>query len=196
MVSSAGKWLLKLPLVERKRLLELALDGAPAQVRLVDFLDGELDAVVDEVRRQNLEGVVAKRALSRCEPDQRSGAWVKFRCGFAQEFVVGGYTRGRGRAPLGALIVGYYDDDDRLRYAGKVGSGFSQPLVRDVVIGTAPDPPGLLPLRLHPRKRWHVLGLRPDGAGEEIGDLVQAAAGVPRPVYGMDQSRASAPPVL
>lgn len=132
-----GKSLLKLSLVERKRLLELALAGAPAQVRLLGFLDGEPDAIVDEVRRQHLEGVVAKRALSQYEPDQRSGSWVKFKCGLAQEFVIGGYTRGRGGAPFGALIVGFYDGG-RLRYAAKVGSGFNHALVRDLVVGTGP----------------------------------------------------------
>jgi bifunctional non-homologous end joining protein LigD len=59
-------------------------------VRFAGFLDGEPDAIVGEIRRQNLEGVVAKRLLSYYEPSQRSGAWVKFKCGFAQEFVIGG----------------------------------------------------------------------------------------------------------
>ena len=48
--------------------------------------DGKPDAVLVEIRRQNLEGLVAKRALSRYEPGERSGAWMKFKCGFAQEW--------------------------------------------------------------------------------------------------------------
>ena len=84
-----------------------------------------------EICRNNLEGIVAKLASSTYQPDKRTGAWVKFKCGFAQDFVIGGYKRGQGnRSAFGALIVGYYESG-RLRYASKVGTGFSTLQIRE-----------------------------------------------------------------
>ena len=57
---------------------------------------------------------------------RRSPDWLKFKCSLGQEFVIGGFTDPAGsRVGLGALLVGYYDDDRGLVYAGKVGTGFS-----------------------------------------------------------------------
>jgi bifunctional non-homologous end joining protein LigD len=126
-----GKALLSLSLLERKRLLEVLLQKPPRQVRLVGFLDGQPDAILKAVRERNLEGIVAKLASSRYEPGKRSGAWIKFKCGHCQDFVVGGYTRGSGeRGEFGALIVGYYDQG-HLCYASKVGTGFSTRQIRE-----------------------------------------------------------------
>ena len=126
-----GKPLLSLPLLERKRPLERVLRNARSHVRFVPFLEGEPDRILTEICRNNLEGVVAKLASSAYQPDKRTGAWVKFKCGFAQDFVIGGYTRGQGnRSAFGALIVGYYESG-RLRYASKVGTGFSNVQIRE-----------------------------------------------------------------
>jgi bifunctional non-homologous end joining protein LigD len=74
--------------------------------------------------RHGWEGLVAKRADSRYV-SARSPDWLKFKCSFGQEFVIGGFTSPAGsRVGLGALLVGYYDGAD-LVYAGKVGTGFS-----------------------------------------------------------------------
>jgi bifunctional non-homologous end joining protein LigD len=105
-----GKALLSLPLVERRQLLESVLLEGPPALRIAAFLDGDTEAIAAEICRRNLEGIVGKLASSRYEPDKRSGAWVKWKCGFEQEFVIGGYTRGRGgRSDFGALIIGYYE---------------------------------------------------------------------------------------
>ena len=70
-----------------------------------------------------LEGVVGKRSDSRYEAGRRSRAWLKVKATHSDDFVVGGYTRGRGaRASLGALLVGYWEGG-RLHYASHVGSG-------------------------------------------------------------------------
>ena len=70
------------------------------------------------------EGVIGKRKDSRYEAGRRSPAWLKVKPTHSADFVIGGYTQGKGsRAPLGALLVGYWDKG-KLHYASHVGSGF------------------------------------------------------------------------
>ena len=77
---------------------------------------------------QGLEGIVAKRLDSAYEPGCRTGAWLKIKNHLTQEVIVGGFTAGTGgrAANLGALAVGIHDQEGRLRYAGKVGTGFTE----------------------------------------------------------------------
>ena len=71
------------------------------------------------------EGVIAKRAAGPYVT-KRSRDWLKFKCAHGQELVVGGWTEPRGsRQRFGAILVGYYEGG-KLRYAGKVGTGFDQ----------------------------------------------------------------------
>jgi bifunctional non-homologous end joining protein LigD len=86
-------------------------------------------------RRDRLEGIVAKRPESIYQPGRRSRAWVKVKNSSRQELVIGGWLPGKGRRgdTVGALLVGYYDPTERdadgrpvLRYAGKVGTGFTE----------------------------------------------------------------------
>lgn len=70
------------------------------------------------------EGIIAKDSNSTYV-HKRSTAWLKFKCGQGQEFVIGGYTLPQGsRMNLGALLIGYYKNG-KLKYAGKVGTGFN-----------------------------------------------------------------------
>jgi len=118
-----GRRLTEEPLVARRRALEATLvSGEVVALNGAFATDGE--ALFAEMCARGWEGVVAKRAagtyLSR-----RSRDWLKIKCVRRQEFVVGGFTEPRGqRQGLGALLVGVYEGD-RLRYAGKVGTGFS-----------------------------------------------------------------------
>jgi bifunctional non-homologous end joining protein LigD len=128
-----GKDLTSLPLTRRKQLLLQAVGNGHQCVRVGHALEGEPKAIVAEIRRRQLEGVVAKRVDSKYQPGKRSGVWVKYKCGYEQEFVIGGYTAGKGaRQPFGALIVGYYEKET-LRYASKVGTGFSEVQIRDLL---------------------------------------------------------------
>ncbi|ALA59070.1 DNA ligase D [Nitrospira moscoviensis] len=121
------------PLAERKRLLAALLpDGRDgATLRYSDHLVDRGREVFVEACRSGLEGVIAKRA----DASYRSGrgsSWLKIKCERRQEFVIGGYTDPSGsRHGFGALLVGYYDGDE-LRYAGKVGTGFSETSLREL----------------------------------------------------------------
>ena len=71
--------------------------------------------------------MIAKRKDAIYEPGKRSRAWLKLKVEQRQEFVVGGYTEPRNsRQHLGAILLGYYDDDGNLVYAGHTGGGFSR----------------------------------------------------------------------
>jgi bifunctional non-homologous end joining protein LigD len=81
-------------------------------------------------RERRLEGIVAKRLDSQYVPGRRSTSWLKVKNVRAQEIVIGGWVPGEGRRKdaIGALLAGYFDRQDGapvLRYAGKVGTGFS-----------------------------------------------------------------------
>jgi bifunctional non-homologous end joining protein LigD len=88
---------------------------------------GDGAATIEVSKRFELEGVVAKRLDSVYEPGRRSRAWLKVKNSLRQEFVVGGWQPGEGgrTGSIGSLLIGYYDDDGTLYYAGKVGSGLS-----------------------------------------------------------------------
>jgi DNA ligase D-like protein (predicted ligase) len=96
-------------------------------VRYTGTLDASLRDLVQSVKAQGLEGLVAKRRDSRYEPGLRSGAWMKMRINQGQEFVIGGYTV--GTKTFDALIIGYYEGD-RLIYTARTRNGFT-PAVRE-----------------------------------------------------------------
>ena len=78
------------------------------------------------------EGIVAKRKDSTYQPGRRSSAWLKIKAVKTAEFVVGGYTQGKGaRERLGALLLGYWDGKE-LRYVGHVGSGLTEATVKEL----------------------------------------------------------------
>ena len=96
-------------------------------------------------------GTIAKRTEATYSPGTRTRDWLKLKVEFRQEFVVGGYTEPRNsREHLGALLVGYYDDD-RLIYAGHVGSVRRQGHSCDAVGATSSA--GSIGKYLHPFRR-------------------------------------------
>ena len=124
LLQAAGKNLTSVPLERRKELLSALCDGAAEQIRFSGELGGDPHALLREVTRLGLEGVIGKLRGSVYEPDRRSGAWIKLKSLNEQEFVIGGFTPPQGaRKHFGALLVGYYEKK-RLLFAGKVGTGF------------------------------------------------------------------------
>ncbi len=80
-----------------------------------------------EAEKGGWEGVIVKDVNAAYQPGKRSKSWLKVKLEKQQEFVVGGYTEPRNsREHIGSLLVGFYNDDDELIYAGHVGGGFSQ----------------------------------------------------------------------
>jgi bifunctional non-homologous end joining protein LigD len=128
-----------LPYEDRRRLLrELVDDGATWRVPSHEVGDGH--ETIEFSKRFQLEGVVAKRLDSFYEPGRRSSAWLKVKNQLRQEFVVGGWAVGKGArsSTFGALLIGYYDDEQQLRYAGRVGTGFTDDLLAQLVARLTP----------------------------------------------------------
>jgi bifunctional non-homologous end joining protein LigD len=118
-----------LPLEERKQRLAKLLAGAKrtaGPLRYSDHVVGQGRAFFQQAQARGLEGIISKR---RGEPYRRgrSTGWLKTKCITRQEFVIGGFTDPEGsRSGIGALLVGTYDAEGKLAFAGKVGTGFSQ----------------------------------------------------------------------
>jgi bifunctional non-homologous end joining protein LigD len=112
-----------LPLRERKALLRDSF-GFGGRVRYSLHRNEHGTKLFREACSQGLEGLIAKRADSPYRSAARSRDWLKLKCHFEQELVIGGFTAPQGsRTDFGALLVGY-NAVGKLRYAGKVGTGF------------------------------------------------------------------------
>ncbi|HEX2021094.1 MAG TPA: non-homologous end-joining DNA ligase [Candidatus Thermoplasmatota archaeon] len=135
-----------LPYEERRALLEsLHLSGPRWQVPPASVGSGRALLALPGV-----EGVIAKRLGSPYEPGSRSGAWRKVKLQRRQEFVIGGYTAGRGgrSGRIGSIMLGLYDaapaeadargEPQRLLYAGNVGTGFTDATLADLAERLAP----------------------------------------------------------
>jgi bifunctional non-homologous end joining protein LigD len=118
------------PLLERRARLERAIRPSDG-LRLSEAFRGDSERRFAQACRSGWEGLIAKRADAPYARG-RSRDWLKLKCAWEQELVIGGYTEPRGsRTDFGALLVGYYEDG-RLRYAGKVGTGYSVATLREL----------------------------------------------------------------
>ena len=116
------------PLRERKELLrrQFTFDDP---LRFTAYRNRDGAEFIKQACRDGWEGLIAKRADAPYHAG-RSKDWLKFKCENGQEFVIGGYTDPqRSRVGFGALLLGYYDPDHVLTYAGKVGTGFNREML-------------------------------------------------------------------
>jgi bifunctional non-homologous end joining protein LigD len=121
-----GEDIARLPLLERKKQLAALLKNLPMGIAYSDHEGGDGEAFRRAACEHGLEGIVSKRLDRPYLPGDR-GAWVKTKCLNRAEFVVVGWSDPEGSRPhVGALLLGYYETDGRLVYAGRVGTGMSQ----------------------------------------------------------------------
>lgn len=195
-----GESFISLPLRERKDRLKHQLESLPAGadewIRFSDHWVGQGKELVAEACKANLEGIISKRVTATYH-QARTRDWLKLKCIQQEEFVIGGYTKPSGeRTGFGALLLGQYDDKGQLQYVGKVGTGFQEKDLKDLLgemtklhRSSSPFAPSETPIP--PRKAWlkpklvaqirygertkagilrHsvFLGLRPDKEAKEV----------------------------
>ncbi len=125
-----GETLSHRPLDERRARLTRSIRPGPV-LQLSEAWRDDSERRFSQACRSGWEGLIAKRVDAPYVPG-RSKDWLKLKCVWEQEFVIGGYTDPTGsRTDYGALLVGYHEDG-RLRYAGKVGTGYSAARLRDL----------------------------------------------------------------
>jgi bifunctional non-homologous end joining protein LigD len=160
----AGLDLRHAPYTDRRRYLAQCLLPS-AHVQRVHASDDGV-ALYAAALAQGFEGILAKRRDSRYEAGRRSGAWLKIKPTHSAEFLIGGYTRGKGtRAPLGALLLGYWEAG-RLRYAGHVGSGFDEATLTQLKKRLAPLEADQHPFAEPPPLHRATIWLRPETVAE------------------------------
>jgi bifunctional non-homologous end joining protein LigD len=125
-----GKDITERPLIERRARLTNAIRSSSA-LQLSEAWSDDAQRRFAAACRSGWEGLIAKRADAPYVAG-RSKDWLKLKCVWEQEFVIGGYTDPSGsRTDFGALLVGYYEHGS-LRYAGKVGTGYTRSLLHDL----------------------------------------------------------------
>lgn len=132
----AGYDLGRVALIERKQALAQLLETSGflsgGNVRYSDHIGSQGAAFFEQACRMGLEGIISKRATSHYQ-EKRSKDWLKIKCVNHEEFVIGGYTDpGGSRSGFGSLLMGAFDADGRLEYAGRVGTGFNTRLLESL----------------------------------------------------------------
>jgi hypothetical protein len=128
----------------------------------------KIEELLSRAQELGLEGLIGKRSGSRYEAGKRTGAWVKIKLDQEQGFVIGGYTEPEGsRKHFGALLVGFYEGKS-FKFAGRVGTGFSEKLLRSLFddlqkirvescpFNNPPDPGATDGIKAWPRPEWNV----------------------------------------
>ncbi len=162
-----GHSLMGLPYQERRaRLDELGLGGPAWRVPAAHAGRGQ--ALLEATEAQGLEGIVAKRLNSRYEPGRRTGAWVKIKHTRRQELVIAGWLPGEGRRTdrIGALLMGVYDEHGKLRYAGRVGTGFTDRTLDELRARLAPLVRDDSPFEIAPRLPRNAVYVTPELVAE------------------------------
>ncbi|MBC8738001.1 DNA ligase D [Paraburkholderia sp. UCT31] len=142
------------PLEQRRAILRALLEGVDDRVlRFSNDFAFSADELLKSACDMALEGIIGKRRDSSYVSG-RSPSWIKLKCRRRQEFVIGGYSEpGGSRAAFGALLLGVYDADGRLQYAGRVGTGFDAALLRSVKQALDAHASKRMPFASTPRER-------------------------------------------
>jgi bifunctional non-homologous end joining protein LigD len=127
-----GHDLTRVPLIERRALLESLLADASPPILFSQTFEASPEELLTSACKLGFEGIIGKRKASIYD-SRRSPDWIKLKCSQRQEFVIGGWTDPKGsRTGLGSLLLGVHDADGALVYAGKVGTGFDDRSLREL----------------------------------------------------------------
>ena len=174
-----GEDLAGLPLIERKRKLAALLKEAPDVILYSDHIIGDGREILEQTCRMGLEGIVSKRA-DKPYVSRRTSGWVKSKCSGRDEFVIGGWRPStKKERPFSSLLLGEFEDG-KLRYRGRVGTGFDEARLAEIARELRPLARGASPFADAPREaardaKWVVPRLV-----AEIAYAERTADGYPR----------------
>lgn len=133
-----GKNLTELPLRQRQAVLNEILPTDDDRIRISKVFDAKGKEFFKAAERMGLEGIIAKKADSIYSPNIRSREWLKIKIQKRQEVIIGGYTKNEGTGKqFSSLLLGVYENNI-LHYAGKVGTGFSDKLQKEMMSAFKP----------------------------------------------------------
>jgi bifunctional non-homologous end joining protein LigD len=133
-----GKSLMELPLIQRQAVLKETLPVDDDRIRLSKVFSASGIEFFDAAQRMDLEGIIAKKADSTYSPNIRSKEWLKIKVNKRQEVVIGGYTLNKESSKLfSSLLLGVYEKG-KFQYVGKVGTGFSHSLQKELMAAFKP----------------------------------------------------------
>lgn len=157
-----GRDLRELPLIERKEILKTLLDKYSLNfVRYSDHILKNGISFFKEAVKNNLEGIIGKK-IGSSYVSKRSKEWIKIKSSLRQEVVIGGFTEPRGsREKFGSLLVGVYNKNNELVYAGHVGGGFNFNLLNDVHKKLSKLVQKNCPFKIKPKANSQVTWVKP-----------------------------------
>ncbi len=145
-----GKDMTKLPLHERQALLKHILPVDDDHIRLSQVFETEGTAFFEAAKKMGLEGIMAKKAESIYQIDNRSKDWLKIKINHRQEVVIGGFTKNEGTPKeFSSLLLGVYEKG-KFKYVGKVGTGFSEKLQKEMMAAFKPLVTKTMPFEITP----------------------------------------------
>jgi bifunctional non-homologous end joining protein LigD len=128
-----GYSLMHLPLMERRAQLEQVLPNHPL-IRISQVFETSGLEFFEAARKMDIEGIMAKKASSDYKPGFRTREWLKIKTNKRQEVVIGGYTVNEGTSKqFSALLAGVYDNKGHLTYTGKIGTGFTVKMQKEMM---------------------------------------------------------------
>ncbi|PTQ08579.1 DNA ligase D [Sphingomonas oleivorans] len=165
-----GEDLTELPNIERKRRLAVLLSNASEPIAYSDHVAGNGEKLFRELCREGFEGIISKRADAPYR-SRRSQAWLKIKCLQRQEFIIIGWTESERRSGFRSLLLGI-NEHHKLRYAGKVGTGFDSATIAMLTERLRPlerkTPPAEVPRTAARDAHWVKPGLVAEIAYAEI----------------------------
>lgn len=169
-----GKNLMNLPLIQRQAILRSVLPATDDRVRQSKVFEKTGIEFFNAAERIGLEGIIAKKASSVYTSDLRSKEWLKIKVQRRQEVIIAGFTKNAGTAKaFSALVLAVYDGRE-LKYVGKVGTGFSDKLQKEMMAQFKPLITDKSPFEVEPdvdkpsRFRPQRLGAKPTWLKPEL----------------------------
>lgn len=148
-----GHDLKSLPLLERKKLLQVLLAQPPPHIHYLEHREKNGEAYFREIEKKGLEGIIAKKADGKYIPGERTKDWLKVKTGSRQEMIICGYTTSDKAGRLFKSLLCAISENGSVVYTGRVGTGFNEALMKEIFGKIKPLETKKPPVENPPRER-------------------------------------------